>query len=68
MYDTPNVVFCFMKYLPEDGWKRLTHVGGLPYDCILLYLIFVQVLELTLWNYLTAWDMGNTEVDRDFST
>ena len=38
-------VFFFVEYLPEDGWKRRKHVGGLPYVCLSLYLIIVQLLE-----------------------
>ena len=67
MTQVVNVVFCFIKYLPEDGRKMLKHEEGLLYDCILLYLVFMQVLELTLWDYITAWDMDNIKVDYDFS-
>jgi len=48
MTQLANVVFCFTKYLPDDGRKRLKNAEGLLYDCIILYLIFVQVLDVTL--------------------
>jgi len=67
MTQVVNAVFCFIKYLPEDGRKRLKHLGGLLYDCILLYLVSVQALELILWDYLTAWGMDNINVDYRFS-
>jgi len=31
-------VFFFAKYIPEYGQKRPIHVGGLHYDCIILYV------------------------------
>jgi hypothetical protein len=40
-----NAVLLFVEYLPEDGRKRPKHVGDLLYDCILLYLTVVQLLE-----------------------
>jgi hypothetical protein len=35
----------YVEYLFEDGWKRQKHVEGLLYDCKLLYLTVVQLLE-----------------------
>jgi hypothetical protein len=35
----------FVEYFPEDGQRGPKHVGALLYDCVLLYLIFVQLLE-----------------------
>ena len=43
------IVFLFVEYLPEDGWKRLKHVGGLPHVYILSYVIIVQLLDCILW-------------------
>jgi hypothetical protein len=40
-----NFVFLFVEYLPEDGRKRPKHAAGSIYDCALLYLIIVQLLE-----------------------
>lgn len=39
-----TVIYC-VEYLPEDGRKRLKHVGRLPHVCMLLYIIIVQLLE-----------------------
>jgi hypothetical protein len=48
------IVFLFVEYLPEDGWKKPKHVGGLPHICILLYLIMVQLLAyICIW-YITV--------------
>jgi len=43
------VIYC-VAYLPEDGQKRLKHVGRLSHVCILLYLIIVQLLEYIQWH------------------
>ena len=32
-------MFFTVEYLPEDGQKRLKHVGDLLYDCVLVYVI-----------------------------
>ena len=40
-----NDVSSFIQHLPEDGQKSLKHVCGLPYDCTLLYLTAVQLLD-----------------------
>jgi len=45
MTQLANIVFSFVEYLPEGGRKRPEQVGGLIYDCALLYLIIVQLLE-----------------------
>jgi hypothetical protein len=42
-----TIVFFFVEYVPEDGRKRLKHVGGLPHVCISLYIITVQILVCT---------------------
>ena len=39
----------FVKYHPEDGHKRLKHVGGVPCVCISWYLITVQLLVGVRW-------------------
>jgi len=39
------IVLHCVEYLPEDGQKRLKHVGRLLHVRILLYLITVQLLE-----------------------
>ena len=40
-------IFFFIHYLPEDGLKRLKHVG-LPHVCILLHIIIVKNVKCTL--------------------
>jgi hypothetical protein len=39
-----TVLYC-VAYLPEDGQKRLKHVGRLPHVCVLPFIIIVQLLE-----------------------
>jgi hypothetical protein len=36
----------FVEYIPEDGRKRPKHVEGLPYACVLSYLIMVTRLTV----------------------
>jgi hypothetical protein len=55
IYDINSHYCISVEYLPEDGRKRLKHVGGLPQVCILLYLTIVQLLEYILYIDLSSW-------------
>lgn len=42
------ITFIFVKYIPENGQKCSNDVEGILCDCILLYLVAIQLLELIL--------------------
>jgi hypothetical protein len=51
-------IFLSYEYLPEDGRKRSKNVTGLLHDCVLLYIITLQLLEY-IANCLIARNVDN---------